>query len=362
MSRAIRSILIITILAVATISFSSAYFSDTETSSGNVLSAGSIDLKINDLDNPPAIVSFNDLKPGDNHVVPKKLRVVDNDAHVWMHIVSYQSSQGIQTEPETVEESGTPKHDIENYIYYDLGFVGSDEIISLGDEVRFPDAVSCWVPLGQLTGGTEYTLNQSFHFDADVTNWAQGDELAFTEEFYAVQARNNPNPAPPISQSGRVWNPQTRNCEDSRTLVETVVVPMTTSNPTISTLSTVLGKNYILEVSGKYIYWPTCNFAPGDQQDPDFPGKCVADAEFALRPTSSFGPGWKKGEDIYSQPEYLDLLVNGLNIDWAASPNEVSHTYQMNYLGDGSPVSFNTTDSYLGDNSGSLTVKIYELN
>lgn len=220
MTRLVRSLLIIVILSVATIGYSSAYFSDTESSTGNILSAGTIDLIISNEDNPEAIVSFNDLKPGDSHRVPKTLKVMDSDAHVWMHIVSYESSQGTQTDPENQEEAQLwqgDKHDIENFIYYDLAFDGQDSIISEANQVRFPDAVSCWVPLGILSGGQEYTLYQTFHFDSDVGNWAQGDELSFIEEFYAVQARNNPNPAPPDSQSGRVWNPVTRSCEDAET-------------------------------------------------------------------------------------------------------------------------------------------------
>lgn len=216
MKRLAQSLFIITILALATLRLSSAFFSDTETSSENVLAAGTIDLLVNGADNPEAIVNFTDLKPGDDHIVPKILRVNDNNAWVWMHLVSYVSAQGTQTEPEEEEENGVPKHDIENYINYDLGFEGQDPIISLADEVPFTEAFSCWIPLGELSGAEDYTLNQSFHFDESVTNWAQGDSLSFIEEFYAVQSRNNPNPQPPVSESGRVWNPETRRCEDGQ--------------------------------------------------------------------------------------------------------------------------------------------------
>lgn len=223
MKRLAQSLFIITVLALATLRLSSAFFSDTETSSGNLLQAGKIDLLINDTNNPETVVDLQDLKPGDERIVPKIIEVDDNDAWVWMHLVSYASSQGISTEPENEEEAnvwGGPKHDIENYIYYDLGFEGADpQIISLANQVRFPDAFSCWIPLGEIEGGVPYTLNQSFHFDADVTNWAQGDELSFIEEFYAVQSRNNPNPVPPVSESGRVWNPDTRRCEDGSNLL-----------------------------------------------------------------------------------------------------------------------------------------------
>ena len=43
-----------------------AYFSDTETSSGNLFTAGSLDLKVDDKDDPNVVhVSFDNMKPGD---------------------------------------------------------------------------------------------------------------------------------------------------------------------------------------------------------------------------------------------------------------------------------------------------------
>lgn len=216
MREILRSLLIVGIVGSIAIGITNAYFSDTETSTGNVLGAGAIDLKINDEDNPEAIVNLTDLKPGDNQIVEKRLRVIDNPANVWMHLISYETEQGVQTEPELLEEDGTPKHDIDNYLNYDL-LVGENPIITLENEIPFPDVFSCWIPLGEFPGDEEVIVEQSFHFDESVTNWAQGDLLTFTEEFFAQQSRNDS--PPPVSESGRVWDPDSKRCVEGDNLL-----------------------------------------------------------------------------------------------------------------------------------------------
>lgn len=358
MRRILLSLLVIAAVAGATINLSSAFFSDTETSSGNSFTAGTIDLKINDLDNPPAVVNFDDLKPGDQHIVPKTLRVIDNNAFVWMHIKDVVTAQGTSTEPEDLEENGTPKHDLNNYMTYTLN-VGGNQIINA--PVNFNDAVSCWIPLGEVPGDELINMSQVFNFDPTVTNWAQGDTMTFTEEFYAEQSANNPFPVGPTSLTGRVWSQTEGKCVDSLELVDTLAVPSTSNATVLSNITTEVGKNYVIEVSGKYIFWPSCGIA-SEYYDPDFPGQCVADAEFALRPASSYGPGWVKGEDDYPSIVGLDLQVNGVNIDWSATVNLTDHTYSTNVIGDGNKIGFSIYDSTYTDNSGSLNVKIYKVN
>ena len=205
-------------VAGASIQLSSAFFSDTETSTGNLFQAGTIDLKINDEDNPTAIVEFADLKPGDTYLQPgKNLRVIDNDAYVWMHIKDVVTDQGQQTDPEDEEElADGAQHNINDYLTYLLSVDGNNVI---NPAIDFNDAVSCWIPLGQVPGGQLIPMNQTFHFDDEVTNWAQGDTMTFTEEFYAVQARNNEDPLPPESETGRVWNAELGICEDESPLL-----------------------------------------------------------------------------------------------------------------------------------------------
>ena len=55
---------------------------------------------------------------------------------------------------------------------------------------------------------------------------------------------------------------------------------------------------------------------------------------------------------------YLELWVDGSHVDWGDF--NPSHTYTICKAGTGSTMSFKIKDSHYSDNSGSLTVKIYE--
>ncbi len=207
------SILVIGTVTLGTIKLSRSFFSDTETSAGNVLQAGKLDLLVNGENNPVGIVNIQDLKPGDDQIINKTLYVDFNPAKIWLHLKDLTSEQGTQTEPEELEEGESPKWDIENYLEYDL-IVGETPIISAEDHVPLTEATSCWIPLGQIPGAIDVTVKQSFHFDPSVTNWAQGDKLTFTEEFFAQQITD---PSIPNTGTGRVWNPDTKRCEFSCT-------------------------------------------------------------------------------------------------------------------------------------------------
>jgi len=203
MRKIFLSLIVIGITTSTAFGFTNAFFSDTEISTGNTLEAGAFDLLIDGQNDPTAIVNFTDLKPGDNYLEDKTI-TLQNPGYVFMHLIDYTTGQGVQTEPETLEENGTPKFDIDNYITYDLSTptaTGSSALIHQDDDIPFPNVFSCWIPLGEFPAG-DSIITQSFHFDPTVTNWAQGDILTFSEEFYAVQSRNNPNPTPPPSASG----------------------------------------------------------------------------------------------------------------------------------------------------------------
>lgn len=225
MKKALLSLTTIGIVSVTAIGLSSAFFSDIEKSTGNIFQAGSLDLKINSQDNPSAIIDVDDLKPGDDVIEEKILKVIDNPAEVWIHIKDLVSGQGEQTEPEELEEilSGE-KHDIENYLTYNLK-VGNEVIIHFGNEILLHDAVSCWIPLGEFPALDPVTVEQSFHFDESVTDWAQGDTLTFTEEFYASQI-NDPS-GPPDLGTGRFWSSELNKCVSDFTGKHSVVFTCT---------------------------------------------------------------------------------------------------------------------------------------
>jgi len=130
--------------------------------------------------------------------------------------------------------------------------------------------------------------------------------------------------------------------------VETVEVPSDGSSVT-STNVLGSGVTYLLEASGTYSFanWGLYG---------------IADAEWAYRNDGYSDPnpfGWTLGEDTYPSVLGLDVLVNGGNVYWGDYNS--AHNYVLSYTGNGNPVSFDIYDSHYSDNSGFITVDIYEL-
>src|SRR3989338_1094128 len=115
MKRIAFRLLVIVIVGVLAIKASNAFFSDRETSTSNNFTAGKLDLKVNDQDNPPGIVTLSDMEAGDDRITTKTLFVDNNPAKVFLHLKDLIAAQGEQTESEETEESQTgPKFDIQH--------------------------------------------------------------------------------------------------------------------------------------------------------------------------------------------------------------------------------------------------------
>lgn len=136
-------------------------------------------------------------------------------------------------------------------------------------------------------------------------------------------------------------------------LVDTVVVDSSNPSGASSSIPLTSGKQYRFDVSGT---WTN-------------DGLNVADAEFAST------DAWVTPMDGYNISPYFlgagefDLQVNNAFVDWGVF--SATHEYTNTYPGAGAPVNFSVFDgdsngptqepSWYSDNSGSLTVKIYEL-
>lgn len=139
-----------------------------------------------------------------------------------------------------------------------------------------------------------------------------------------------------------------------------VVKPMTLAPfdtvsvlPTGNTFTSLIltdGRTYLVEASGTY------RFANWGEYG-------IADAEWALRNDSYALPvaphGWTKGEDSYPSILGLDLLIDQQNIEWGSYNDD--HLYKTVMVGAGEALDFSIKDSAYGDNSGALTVEIYDV-
>jgi len=212
----LASVFIIGLLALGLGWGTYSFFSDTETSTGNVFTAGTIDIAV-DSENPWTR-TYSDLL---ECVKPCQVRwinftiinVGDNEVYVWKHINITGWDGGIphypegdpvaSSEPEyeecLVDGVYVPKDYLAPWIIYDL-FINGDPVITEENELRLDDIACTWIFLGVLQPGGQMEVCQSYHLmtwsdsnTPEVTNWAQGDRLYFDIELYAVQ-EGGPSP------------------------------------------------------------------------------------------------------------------------------------------------------------------------
>jgi len=209
MKKILISLAVVGVVSAIVIGGTVAYFSDTETSTGNKIIAGTIDLTITGKTQTLPF-ELNDMKPGYNEIVIKKIKVTSNPSNVWMRIGNFSTGTGAENGSECKAEGGTDadpcdnnteQNDLHNQIYYDLSVCvdddkngdcnGSEEVIYSFDEKDLETLSSLknkWIPLKMsLSPGIPLLVMQSFHFNEQAGNKYQGDWLTFDEEFVAYQ-------------------------------------------------------------------------------------------------------------------------------------------------------------------------------
>ncbi len=187
-----------------------AYFNDTETSTGNTFSAGTIDISVNG-QNPwteTFTSKLTNLKPCQKVWITTIVKNEGNNTlELWKHIEVVKCTGGISvypvsapvcsSEPEYVEGGGpsyVEKCDIDTVIDYSLT-VGGVEIIKQGEKT-LKDVHCKWYKIATLLPGASVTVEQDYHMKADTTNWAQGDTCEFNITYYAEQQGGPGKPAP----------------------------------------------------------------------------------------------------------------------------------------------------------------------
>jgi len=189
----LASLIIIGILGFALGWGTYSWFSDTEKSTGNMFTAGTIDLVVND-ENPlqSALVMLEDMKPCEEKNVTIKLHNNGtNPGDAWMRIINVKGDDGINTEPEE-EAGGVGVFDIYNWIVIDV-YIDDKVIIHPADGITLGDIRRIWLYLGNLEPCTEYNLTISFHLKAETSNKYQGDKCTFDIVFLLNQ-KGAPDP------------------------------------------------------------------------------------------------------------------------------------------------------------------------
>lgn len=121
MKKILLSLTVIGIIGATAVGLTSAYFSDTETSSANILNAGKVDLKIDNTSYYNHVLSaqtswllddltdklffnFSDLKPSDIGEDTISIHVDDNNAWACMQVSLTKNADGTCTSPEMLDD------------------------------------------------------------------------------------------------------------------------------------------------------------------------------------------------------------------------------------------------------------------
>lgn len=206
---------VIGVVAAIVIGATTAYFSDTETSTGNTFTAGTIDISVNDQN--PWIEEFTmaDMKPDYTDYITFNIQNTGSGANpvdVWKKIDVISETTGVVTEPECEAENGTWNesgktcdgteeiNNLSSQIIYDLSvevYQGGNKIwwqtiYTDADKKTIADIFSSAekeVYLGMIPAGGYMKVTQSYHFNPDAGNAYQGDIMTFNIEVRGEQLR-----------------------------------------------------------------------------------------------------------------------------------------------------------------------------
>lgn len=188
-----------------------AYFSDTETSTGNSFAVGTLDLVVNS-ENPLSSVLIDgssvSLAPGDSlsQVSIPCLNDGDLTGDLHVRITSVTPSGGTavypsgdpkcSNEPEYYAEGGPGSwvavDDIDTVMTLDADENGGSGITGL-DGQTISSVEDTWVKVkDDLAGGETFTLDLGATLSDSTTNEYQGDTVTFTLEFALTQVDETP--------------------------------------------------------------------------------------------------------------------------------------------------------------------------
>lgn len=210
MKKILLSLSTISAVAILAVVGTTAYFSDTETSTGNTFTAGTIDIAV-DGQNPwarTAPYEMKDMKPSQTDYIDFTIKNVGtNPANVYKTLEAYALSDGLQSEPECVAEQGSwngtactgqlaKDNAIDQWINYDMRvelYDGQNQkiwwetIYMDKDNVKLDTLEGKKMYLGMIPAGGSMKVMQSYHLVNETGNKYQGDALGFNIKLDAEQ-------------------------------------------------------------------------------------------------------------------------------------------------------------------------------
>ena len=221
--RILISLAVIGAVAVIAVGGTIAYFSDTETSTGNTFTAGTIDISVDNMNPWNHSFALADMKPSYTDYINFEIQNTGSDPNpvdVWKKITVTNETTGVESEPECTDQNGVwdntakacdwdgsgtmyvDKNDLSSVIWYDLSvevyniqgakiwwqtlYLDSDHK-TIDDVYGGVTGQGNEVYLGMIPAGGKMKVQQSYHMATETGNWAQGDQMTFNINLRAEQ-------------------------------------------------------------------------------------------------------------------------------------------------------------------------------
>ncbi len=202
MKNIIKSLVIVVAVAAVAGVATYSYFSDTETSTGNTFTAGTIDIAV-DNQNPwarTAPFQLVDMKPSQVDYTNFTVKNVGtNPVNVWKKVSRVVTEENGINEPEQAyyDANNGAKNNIDSVITYDLAVVVKDAqgvarwnqtLYNMDKTITEINAMNGnGTFLGMIPEGWSMDVTESYHMKSDTGNWAQSDKMTFNITLYGEQ-------------------------------------------------------------------------------------------------------------------------------------------------------------------------------
>lgn len=191
--RATIAVIVLAMVAVLSSGMIYAYFNDTETSSGNSFTAGTLDLKVNSVDNPTSTFTVSDVYPGATNSVSVTLTNSGTiSGTLSVAIISVTNGPGQTPEPEAAlgtADNGELGSKMDVTLWIDTD---GDNMIDGGETTLYTglldNANGVSLTANTLIGGASTHIGIMYSVPHDVGNEIQGDICTFSIHYTLVQA------------------------------------------------------------------------------------------------------------------------------------------------------------------------------
>lgn len=205
MKQIILSLIIIVGVSAAVVRGTQALFSDTETSSNNTFAAGTLDLKVDDQDDPNVFhMVLNDIKPGDTISYFWNWKNSGTIAgQPWLEIINLVDNENTLLEPESMLGDDAVTGELSQYLLMKLNAPGSTGYAYPNQPECLDSGSKCplniwdnYAQIGQAPwevwevingGSTNAPMVLEFELPSSVSNQVQSDSLSFDIVFHLDQ-------------------------------------------------------------------------------------------------------------------------------------------------------------------------------